>query len=126
MLLQPPTTVKFLRKVCVTEKNTGRVIEYKPRSHDDISVNCDLQLPGCTVVSYGNQYGFIDKLFLYNATEFVIIKKFDSKINIINGFVLISDCSIHSEVVYPLKEVSRPLIIANSYPKLWIINVHLS
>lgn len=126
LLVQPPTTVEFLRKVCITEEYTGRIIEYKPydQTHGDNSVGCDSHLVGCTVVSHGSHYGFIDKLFLYNATEFAIVKRFESKITIINGFVLIADCSVNSEVVQPLKEVSRPLIFASSYPKLWIINVH--
>ena len=126
MLVQPSTTAEFLRKVCITKKNTGRIIEYKPQTHGDNSAGCDLRLLGCTIVTHGDHYGFIDKLFLYNATEFAIIKRFDSKMTIINGFILVADCSVNSEVVHPLKEVSRPLIFANLYPKLWIINVHLS
>ena len=127
--LQPPTAVTFFKKTCITE-NTGRIIDYKSQSRGvNSSFGCDLT--GCTVVCYtnssGNQYGFINKLFLYNAIEFAIIRRFDSKLTITNGFVLISDYTVNTEVVCPLKEVSRPLICAvDPYPKLWIINAHLS
>ena len=130
MPLQPPIAVNFLKKACITEK-TGRIIEYKSQSCDaNSSSDCDLT--GCTVVtcltgSCGSQYGFIDKLFMYNAIEFAIVRRFNSKLTITNGFVLVSDYTKTTQVVCPLKELSRPLIFAaDTYPKLWIVNAHLS
>ena len=56
---------------------------------------------------------------MYNAIEFAIVRRFDSKLTITNGFVLVSDYTKTTQVVCPLKELSRPLIFAaDSYPKL--------
>lgn len=119
--VQPPVNVAFLRKVCLSEKTTGRFIDYKSKSLDSEG------LDDCTFVSfnYARQFaiGYIERIFMYREAVFTTISKFDCAVTTHHGLVLVTDCTANSKVVCTLKDLSRPLAIAEDcHPKLWIIN----
>ena len=120
--IQPPITVSFSKKICITEEPTGRVIEFKSRTFEsDIIVN----YRDCTFVSFNSLFGCIEKLFTYRGTQFAIITKFDCVVNVSNGLVDITDTTMNSQTMCQLKEVSRPLVVAmECCPQLWIRNAY--
>ena len=121
--IQPPITVSFSKKICITEEPTGRVIEFKSRtSESDIIVN----YRDCTFVSFNSLFGCIEKLFTYRGMQFAIITKFDCVVNVSNGLVDITDTTMNSLTMCQLKEVSRPLVVAmECCPQLWILNAYV-
>ena len=119
--VQPPVHVAFLKKVSLSEKTTGRVIDYKSKSLGSEG------LDGCTFISfdYVHQFaiGYIERLFMYREAVFATISKFDCAVTTHHGLALVPDCTANSQVVCALKDLSRPLVIAEDcHPKLWIIN----
>ena len=95
------------------DKATGRSTEYETDSDEVISFS-----EGC--------YGHIDFLFLYREVKFAFIQQFDGALTVLNGLVLIENCTKKSRALCCLQseEISRPLITAvDPHPKLWIINV---
>ena len=122
--IQPPIIVSFSKKLCITEEPTGRVIEFKSRtSESDISAN----YRDCMFVSFNShdQFGCIEKLFMYRGKRFALITKFDCAVNVSNGLVNIVNTTMNSQAICQLKEVSRPLVVAmECCPQLWILNAH--
>ena len=60
---------------------------------------------------------------MYREAVFTTISKFDCAVTTYHGLTLVTDCMAKSHVVCALKDLSRPLVIAEDcHPKLWIIN----
>ena len=118
--IQPPISVSFSKKMCITEEPTGRVIEFRSITPESAS---NINYRDCTFVSFNSQFGYIDRLFMYRGIDFAFITKFDYVVNISNGLVSIADITMNSQTICRLKEVSRPLVVAmECYPQLFILN----
>lgn len=120
--LQPPVSINLLKKVMVTEKQTGRVIEYRNdlKCNSFVAVNKTGDGFNC-----GARFGQIQSLFSYRNNNFAVINKFECPIDDVSGLVCITDCTVHSKAMFLLEELSRPLVVAiNDSPdqKIWILN----
>jgi len=94
--IQPPISVSFSKKVCITEEPTGRVIEYRSITPES-AININYR--DCTFVSFNSQFGYIDRLFMYRGIDFAFITKFDCVVNISNGLVSIADITMNSQTI---------------------------
>ena len=67
--IQPPITVSFSKKMCMTKEPTGRVTEFRSiTSESAININ----YRDCMFVSFNSQFGYIDRLFMYRGIDFAL------------------------------------------------------
>lgn len=120
--LQPPVSINLFKKVMVTEKPTGRVIEYR----NDVKCNSFVTLnKNRDGLNSEPRFGQIQSLFSYRNNNFAVIKKFECPTDNVSGLVCITNCTIHSKAIYLLEELSRPLVVAineSADQKIWILN----
>ena len=117
--VQAPVSVCFLKKISVVEEPTGRIIEYKSSNGSTNAKSiCS------SIVSLPNDsFGRIENIFTYRGVNFVVAYKFEFAVRKNDGLVHIADCTVNNKALFPLKELSRPHIIAIQHaPELWILN----
>ena len=118
--IQTPVSVKLFKKVLVTDKPTGRVIEYR----SDLKCNSFVAVNQGTLNSE-SRFGQIQSLFSYRAINFVSLKTFECTIHNFSSLLQVTDCTMHSKAIYLLEEVSRPLVVAmtdSAAQEIWILN----
>ena len=118
--VQAPMSVCFEKKIAVVEKPTGRIIEYKSCSDSANPKTNSSSIVSPTTSTTHDQFGQITSLFIYRGKHFAIMKMFECAVHKNNdGLVRVADCTINRKTLFPLEEVSRPLLIAiEQFPEL--------
>lgn len=117
--VQYPVAVCYLKRVSVIDNPTGRMIDYRSSNESAtcfnvVSVNSKSPVP---------QFGMIKNLFVYRGINFAILEIFECPVHTSDDIVHITNCTNTSRAVFPLAEVSRPLVIAIKHlPQFYILN----
>ena len=120
--VQYPVAVCFLKKVSVIDNPTGRAIDYRSANETATCFNV-VFITSQSPVTHDQQFAMIKSLFVYRGINFAILEIFKYPVHFSDGIGHVTNCTETSRAVFPLDEVSRPLVIAiKRLPQFYILN----